>query len=72
MKIKVLLNTKVYLFRVDERIISKNKLKMYTFIAKVQNICNPIGRGEYSIGCILISASILYSLTKNPSNIQMP
>lgn len=51
-KNKVLLNTKVYIFRIDKKIISKNKLKIYKFIANAQNISNPIGREEYILAVL--------------------
>ena len=33
-------------------------------MTNVQNMWNLIGREEYNIGCIVLSALILYSLTK--------
>ena len=34
------------------------------FTVNLQNICNLIDREEYSIGCIVLSISLLYSFTK--------
>ena len=47
-----------------------NIIKLYHYVVilrfntSVQNICNLIGREEYNIGCVLLSTSMFYSLTK--------
>ena len=38
--------------------------EILNFIINIQNICDIIGREEYSIVLIVLSTSILYSLTK--------
>ena len=41
-----------------------NLVAYITFIANIQNICNLIGRGEYNIGCIELSITIMQTSTK--------
>ena len=39
-------------------------------MTNVQNMWNLIGREEYNIGCIVLSALILYSLTKKTTTFE--